>query len=167
MPYVSKELRELVRLPITDLRDGLDGYTDRLRAAVLVEIVTTAMEPATGWRYHHLHRAYGVFLAAAAEADRRLPGGLARFQGPIEQIAHWLHDEYVNIAFFQGSIEQIAHSVRMQPDENRDGYLNYIVSMIAPNGSMLQGAGRVFYDEVVAPYEDLAIAKNGDIEVYS
>jgi len=156
MPYVSNELRELVRLPITALRADLDGYSGTLRAAVLVEIVTTAMEPATGWRYHHLHRAYGVFLAAAAEADRRLPGGLA-----------WLHDEYVNIAFFQGSIEQIAHSVRMQPDENRDGYLNYIVSMIAPNGSMLLGAGRVFYDEVVAPYEDLAIAKNGDIEVYS
>ena len=160
MPYVSNELRELVRLPITALRADLDGYSGTLRAAVLVEIVTTAMEPATGWRYHHLHRAYGVFLAAAAEADRRLPGGLP---GGLA----WLHDEYVNIAFFQGSIEQIAHSVRMQPDENRDGYLNYIVSMIAPNGSMLLGAGRVFYDEVVAPYEDLAIAKNGDIEVYS
>src|SRR6266403_4176194 len=76
MPYVNKEIRRQTRAPLTTLIDYVKELPDNARDGALnyliSELVGNAFRPAGGWRYHYLHRAYGVFLAAGAEFYRRL-----------------------------------------------------------------------------------------------
>jgi len=172
MPYVVEQLRKRIQTHIDSIDWSLAQHelADRQSrmTAVLVEIVTKAMEPATGWRYHNLHRAYGVFVAAAAEAERRLPGQ--------QQVPDNWRTEWLSIAEHQPYIDHIVYWVAMEDDDKRDGYLNYTVSMITAQcmgekfrayvADTLRLAGVTFYKTVVAPYEDEAIKKNGDIPPY-
>lgn len=170
MPYVAKPLRDLAGPEIESLVFDLVENRDlvsrtQITAAVLVEIVSKAMRPATGWRYHNLHRAYGVFMAAATEANRRLEGPQLHMDVP---------EAYLTLVFFADDIEKLVAWVRMEDDEKHDGYLNFIVSEIAgqamPNNyvaNTLLLAGENFYKTQVATYEDAAIAKNGDIKAYA
>lgn len=171
MPYVAEQLRERVETQINSIDYFLAQHAELTTrqsqmSCVLVEIVKKAMEPATGWRYHNLHRAYGVFVAAAAEAERRFGRGNKHFGAEAWQ----------SIADYQDDIEHIVYWVRHEDEDKRDGYLNYIVSMIAAQGmgerfrayvaDTLRLAGDCFYASIVAPYEDEAIKKNGDITPY-
>jgi hypothetical protein len=172
MPYVTDDLRDRVELYISDIIFTADMNHKNVTAlsqtvaAILVELVTKAMEPATGWRYHHLHRAYGVFIAAAAEAERRLG----------QQLELATPGEFVCLSDYHEYIETIVYWVRNEDDDKRDGYLNYIVSNIAAEcfggpydsytANVLRLAGQMFYDDVIAPYEDAAIKNNGDIPPY-
>lgn len=68
------------------------------------------------------------------------------------------------------------------PDDKVDGVLNYVVSrivagtlgaggwryrLIARAVAVFKAAGDEFYRRVAGPYEDKAIAKNGDIAEYT
>lgn len=76
MPYVDKHIRRQVKAPLEDLinyvhaqeptkQDGTLNY-------IISELVSRSIKPSSGWRYHLIHRAYGVFMAAGAEFYRRI-----------------------------------------------------------------------------------------------
>lgn len=78
MPYIKKSDKDFLEPELftlickirasaksTDDLDGLCNYA-------VSTLVAGVMKPHTGWRYHWLHRAYGVFGAAGAEFYRRL-----------------------------------------------------------------------------------------------
>jgi hypothetical protein len=48
-----------------DQKEGCANY-------IITRIVAGGLKPAGGWRYMWLNRAYGTFLSAAAEFNRRL-----------------------------------------------------------------------------------------------
>lgn len=89
MPYIKQERRakydEHIKAIIhevlvnVDYHDDVDGEMNY----VITRIVAGAFSPTRIWRYRFAARAYGCFLAAAAEFYRRI---LAPFeQGAIER----------------------------------------------------------------------------------
>lgn len=78
MPYVNQDIRRKVKAPLEELirfvNETPDADRDGTLNYLVSELVTQGMKPATGWRYHYIHRAYGVFIAAGAEFYRRLAG---------------------------------------------------------------------------------------------
>lgn len=76
MPYITKDVRRQFKAPLEDLiaqvqaqepakQDGCLNY-------LISELVSRGIKPSSGWRYHLIHRAYGVFMAAGAEFYRRV-----------------------------------------------------------------------------------------------
>lgn len=79
MPYIHQGSRSDLESSIKRLADDIefyyddnDGGLDGVLNYAVTELVARTMKPKTGWRYFNLHRAYGVFFAAAAEFYRRL-----------------------------------------------------------------------------------------------
>jgi len=76
MPYTKEEARRRVTGLIDEIVKVIRKYPDvdidgEVNFAVST-LVATAFRPPTGWRYHWLHRAHGVFATAGAEFYRRL-----------------------------------------------------------------------------------------------
>lgn len=79
-------------------------------------------------------------------------------------------------------IDAIAHYVEIQPDDKRDGLLNYVVSELVGRAmkpekgwsyhflhrayGVFMAAGAEFYRRCLIPYETGCIVKNGDIDAY-
>lgn len=171
MPYIKQPLRYAVAEPLNDLirsASVTENAEQRASNAVsmLVALVAMAMRPDAGWRYHYLHRAFGVFMAAGVEYIRR--------KNPALQAAY-AYDYPPNLSLGeQGAVSSMVKTVRAHPDADRDGYLNYIVSaytaaVIPPEyvRGVLTRAGMEFYNTFVSGYENEAIQKNGDIAAYS
>lgn len=76
MPYITKDLRRKFKAPLEDLiaqvREQEPTKQDGCLNYLVSELVSRSVKPSSGWRYNTLHRAYGVFTAAAAEFYRRL-----------------------------------------------------------------------------------------------
>lgn len=76
MPYITKDLRRKFKGPLEDLisqvREQEPTKQDGCLNYLVSELVSRSVKPSSGWRYNTLHRAYGVFTAAAAEFYRRL-----------------------------------------------------------------------------------------------
>jgi hypothetical protein len=79
-------------------------------------------------------------------------------------------------------LENLLDRLKAVPDDKLDGVLNYVVSrlvagsfgkagwryrLIARAVAVFKAAGDEFYRRVAGPYEDKAIAKNGDIPEYT
>ncbi len=78
MPYTKEEARARTRDLIDQLANVIRKYPDidldgETNFAITM-LVATVYRPTTGWRYHWLHRAWGVFGMAANEFARRLVG---------------------------------------------------------------------------------------------
>jgi hypothetical protein len=92
----------------------------------------------------------------------------------VETAAGWLEGDVV---------ETLCETIRALPDDKRDGAVNYVISTIVARSmkpkdgwrynSLLRAYGTFcaaaaeFYRRLVAPYEDKAISKNGDIPEYA
>jgi hypothetical protein len=78
-------------------------------------------------------------------------------------------------------LERLLDQLSIIADEDRDGVLNYVVTRIVARTlssrgwryrtiaraiAVFEAAKLEFYRRVAAPYEDKAIAKNGDINEY-
>lgn len=76
MPYTKKEARaktkDLIGQIVEVIRQYPDVEVDGEVNFAISTLVATAFRPTTGWRYHWLHRAHGVFATAGAEFYRRL-----------------------------------------------------------------------------------------------
>jgi len=91
MPYIAPQDRQahFGLLPIYGVYDRIDCLDDAIDAIqlhlqtlpddkkegcanyIISRIVAGGLKPAGGWRYMWLNRAYGTFLSAAAEFNRR------------------------------------------------------------------------------------------------
>lgn len=99
-------------------------------------------------------------------------------------------DEETKAAIVSGNIgeefnplPELCMALQLLPDDKRDGAVNYVISTIVASSmrpddgwrynSLLRAYGTFlaaaaeFYRRLVAPYEDKAIAKNGDIPEYA
>lgn len=81
-----------------------------------------------------------------------------------------------------GPLNALLDRLKATPDDKLDGVLNYVISrlvagsfgkdgwryrLIARAVAVFKAAGDEFYRRVAGPYEDKAIAKNGDIPEYN
>lgn len=78
MPYTEQYHRDQITPLLNEVISKIKtlesfGWDGELNYAISY-LVATTMRPEQGWRYHWLHRAYGVFGAAGAEFYRRLLG---------------------------------------------------------------------------------------------
>jgi hypothetical protein len=74
MPYIAPHQRTELEPAISHLIDRIKTYSsvDGVVNYVITTIVARAMKPEEGWKYLSAYKAYGTFLAAAAEFYRRL-----------------------------------------------------------------------------------------------
>ena len=76
MPYTKKEARAQTEQCIAEIvsiiRKHPDADMDGEVNFAISSLVARIYRPASGWRYHWLHRAHGVFATAGAEFYRRL-----------------------------------------------------------------------------------------------
>lgn len=76
MPYVNELIRRQVKAPLEGLIEYVHAQEpsqqDGTLNYIISELVSRSIKPSSGWRYHLIHRAYGVFQAAGAEFYRRI-----------------------------------------------------------------------------------------------
>ncbi len=167
MPYIKQELRSQVEPFISELVSEVQSH--RQVPAILIDIVEYVFQPIGGWRYHYLHRAYGVFAAAREEWVRRIA---------FKSMNYIIPDYDGPRQCFTKYTDEIGHIIHEQDQKDWDGFCNYVCTVIALRcsikacglksiaGDILYTAGDTFYTQVVGPYENGAIEKNGDVKEY-
>ena len=150
-------------------------YPDRqdLCHCAIRKVVQT-LQPEHGWRYKHLNRAFGTILSASAEFRRRLTiDSSGIYELTIENVEK--HDV---------PMDGVIYHITSHTLDDREGICNYTISRIVvgsmkPEDSVWSQFGLIdtvgafelaaasFYKDVVAPYEDKCIKRNGDIPEYA
>lgn len=174
MPYIATDSRTdydvIVENFFTDLTP--ENWRDRV-AALIFSVSFDLYGDANNTRYFKQNEIVGVFAAAALEAKRRLGG--AEFSP--EKIHY---DWKSSVTSVVKTAEKVVALVPRSDETQRCGHLNYFATELtlaaanrgwlkSPNGpgQFLLSLADQWYALVTGPYEDEAIAKNGDTPGYT
>jgi CBS-domain-containing membrane protein len=187
MPYVTEEFKQLLDPALKTLAQTLDSVSDEDIEEVLSYTITETVVRRmgrNGWRYKIAARASAVFGEAQAEFRRRIVASYKdqciTKNGDIEEYKQLL----------DSALKILAQTLDAVSDEDIEGVLNYTITDIvvrrmgrnkhsskasrncwrnklaARTSAVFGEAQAEFRRQIMAPYEDQCIAKNGDIEVY-
>jgi hypothetical protein len=142
MPYIPQQFRDQLDPLIEACPKGW---------ASCYHLVKTVIQPA---RYHQFAQCIAVFECAVIEYARR-----TQFYGGLTTILTSLPCGVVD------EVKVLADYISIHYPQP-DGVLNYCCTLLVEDPTDLFAAKEYMYANDVGPYEDKAIAKNGDLAIY-
>ena len=170
MPYIKQEDRKQFDSEIDSLVDTVTDVRDFDSLYYIIEsLILKTIKPK---RYRHMLEVTGLLMNIRQEFCRRIIGG--SYSPPKFKTIFNFTDDFDNIQF-DFEISDLAMKLR-EGCGDIYGNMNYVITSFLAKTythsiglwsveilSMLDKLNTDFYDQIVAPYEDLKIEENDDV----
>jgi len=181
MPYIDTDRRQLIDAPLNDLIEWvkwnllLMEHRMGVSAYIILKILTDAYAPKN---YSEYNEVMGILECARQEYKRRTVG-IDKTQKIYDRFAIYPDVDISLRDLVDVRIESIARKINHNISlvEKKCGVVNYVITrflvgvygdVVDPTDhyealSVLKECKREYYRKYVAPYEDEAIERNGDV----
>lgn len=171
MPYIARDARAAYDAAVDSLFSEAREDDWRWRFETVVLGVAEAIYGTAKTRYWLQNEFAGVLGCCALEWDRRVKGAERRVED--DDALNW--DWRNCLSIVSTLIDRVVALIPREDHAQRPGHFNYFLTRVllkaiergyiqpqTDPSAILLGLQRVWYAQVTGPYEDSAIATNGD-----